>query len=143
MHVKSLVCGPPEKVEVEEPPVKSKPRVEGEVSASVKTQNDSHVYVHFYFDSALDGMLIRIWKTTFLIDRQSGSRSALVHAENISYAPQWTIVPTKTTFSFLLIFSALPKACTVFDLLEDIPQSGGFFVPGIVRNPLDVYHVDI
>lgn len=132
-----------EKIGVEEPPVKNKPHVEEEVTTSVKTQNEAHVYVHCYFDSSSDGMLIRIWKTTFLIDRASGSRSAIVHAENISYAPQWTMVPTKTTFSFLLIFSALPKDCTVFDLVEDIPQSGGFFVPGISRNPLDVYHVDI
>ena len=110
MHVKSLVCGPPEKVEVEEPPVKSKPRVEGEVSASVKAQNDSHVYVHCYFDSALDGMLIRIWKTTFLIDRQSGSRSALVHAENISYAPPLDNSANENNFLIPAHFFCLAKS---------------------------------
>ncbi len=88
-------------------------------------------------------MLIRIWRSTFLVDRASGSRSQLIHAENISYAPMWTMIPKKGEFSFLLIFSALPKGCTVFDLLEDIPQTGGFFIQGIQRNQLDVYHVDI
>lgn len=91
----------------------------------------------------MDEMLIRVWRSTYLIDRISGVRSELIHAENISYAPQWTVIPGKITFSFLLIFTALPKDCTVFDLLEDIPQAGGFFVSGIKRNALDVYHVDI
>lgn len=79
----------------------------------------------------------------FLIDKVSGARSELVHAEKISFAPQWTIIQGKITFSFLLIFSALPKDCKAFDLVEDIPQAGGFFVSGIKRNELDVYHVDI
>jgi hypothetical protein len=126
-------------------PVKTKPEVEREVLASIDpaTLEDQHVYVHCYFDNQSDDMLIRIWQSTFLIDRASGARSELIHIENISYAPQWTMIPKKGTFSFLLIFSALPKDCTVFDLLEDIPQAGGFFVQGIKRNELDVYHEDI
>jgi hypothetical protein len=88
-------------------------------------------------------MLIRIWKTTFLVDKGSGSRSRLVHAENISFAPVWTEIPDGGTYSFLLIFSGLPKSCQQFDLLEDIPQSGGFFIPDISRNQTDVYHIDI
>jgi len=126
-------------------PVKTKPEVEQEVLASIDpaTLEDQHVYVHCYFDNQSDDMLIRIWRSTFLIDRASGSRSELIHAENISYAPQWTMIPKKGTFSFLLIFSALPKDCVVFDLLEDIPQTGGFFIKDIKRNQLDVYHVDV
>lgn len=122
----------------------TKPIVETEVMTSIDpgVLEDSHVYVHCYYKNNLDEMLIRVWLSTFLIDKVSGSRSELIHAENISYAPQWTI-PGKKTFSFLLIFSALPKDCKVFDMLEDIPQSGGFFVSGIKRNELDVYHVDI
>ena len=88
-------------------------------------------------------MLIRIWKSTFLIDQSSGARSELVHVENISYAPEWTAVPDNQMFHFLLIFSALPKACVKFDLLEDIPQSGGFHVMDIVRNEQDVYRVNV
>lgn len=88
-------------------------------------------------------MLIRIWKTTFLVDKSSSHRSKLVHAENISYAPQWTVIPENKLFQFLLIFEALPKGCELFDLLEDIPQPGGFFVDSIMRNKKDVYHVYI
>ena len=128
-----------------EAPVKTKPEVGEEVLTSIEpsTLEDSYVYVHCYFDNTSDDMLIRIWRSTFLIDRASGARSQLIHAENISYAPMWTLIPKKGRFSFLLIFSALPKDCTVFDLLEDIPQTGGFFIQNIQRNQLDVYHVDI
>ena len=88
-------------------------------------------------------MLIRIWKNTFLIDKASGSRSQLVHVENISIAPMWTQIPDGVTYSFLLIFNALPKSCQFFDLLEDIPQPGGFFIEGIERNQTDVYHINL
>jgi hypothetical protein len=128
-----------------ESPATTKPVVEEEVMTSIDTSTleDSYVYVHCYFENTSDDMLIRIWRSTYLIDRASGSRSSLIHAVNISYAPMWTMIPKKGRFSFLLIFSALPKDCTVFDLLEDIPQTGGFFIQGIQRNQLDVYHVDI
>ena len=130
---------------IQDPPVKTKPEVGSEVLASIdpSTVEDSFVYVHCYFENQSDDMLIRIWRSTYLIDRASGSRSELVHAENISYAPMWTMIPKKGTFSFLLIFSALPKDCLVFDLVEDIPQAGGFYIQGVKRNELDVYHVDI
>ncbi len=143
--MKIQVCGAKPGGSIPEPPVKTKPSVEQEVLASIDpaTLEDSFVYVHCYFDNQSDDMLIRIWRSTFLIDRASGSRSELIHAENISYAPQWTMIPRKGTFSFLLIFSALPKDCVVFDLLEDIPQAGGFFIQDIKRNQLDVYHVDV
>lgn len=113
------------------------------IETAVDVQQESHVYVHCYFNNPYTDMLIRIWRTTFLIDRASGARSQLVHVENISYAPEWTLIPDKKLFHFLLIFDALPKGCTVFDLIEDIPQAGGFHVEGIVRNNADVYHVDI
>jgi len=130
---------------LDDPPIKTKPEVEPEVLTAIDPSvlEDSYVYVHCYFNNTSEDMLIRIWRSTFLIDRSSGSRSSLVHVENISYAPMWTMIPKKGMFTFLLVFSALPKDCTAFDLLEDIPQTGGFFISGIQRNQLDVYHVDI
>src|ERR1044071_6586516 len=86
----------------------------------VDVLQESHVYVHCYFNNAASDMLIRIWKTTYLADRGSGPRSKLVHAENISFAPEWTMIPDKKEFRFLLIFEALPRTCTSFDLIEDI-----------------------
>lgn len=130
---------------IQEPPVKAKPSVDLDVLASIHPElmDDSYVYVHCHFENLWQDMLIRIWKTTFLIDRAGGSRSQLIHAENISYAPQWTLIPDRQHFSFLLIFAGLAKSCTQFDLQEQIAEPGGFFVKNIPRNETDVYHVDL
>ncbi len=104
---------------------------------------DSYVYVHCSFPITEPGMLIRIWKTTFLQDCHSPGKSPLLHAENISYAPEWTLITFKGTYSFLLNFSALPKSCLLFDLIEDIPQPNGFLVKAIKRNKTDVYRITL
>ncbi len=105
--------------------------------------DDSYVYVHCSFSIPSPGFLIRIWRTTFLKDTNSSGQSSLIQAENISLAPQWTLVPDSGVFSFLLIFSALPKTCTLFDLAEEIPQPGGFLVKNIRRNKSDVYRITL
>lgn len=122
-----------------------KPAIDVDVLTSIDPNSltDSYVYVHCHYQNVYDEMFIRIWQSTFLIDRVSGSRAKLVHVENISYAPVWTHIPGKQLYTFLLIFSSLPKDCKTFDLVEDIPQAGGFFVSGISRNEQDVYHVTI
>ncbi len=130
---------------IELPPTITRPKVDVETLSAIDPQvlEDSFVYVHCYFNNTYKDMLIRIWRSTFLVDVASGSRAALVHAENISIAPQWTLIPDNQVFRFLLIFRGLPKSCTSFHLLEDIPQAGGFYVPDIPRNETDVYHIDI
>lgn len=127
------------------PTPEAKPEQLVEVMTETQTdvQQESHVYVHCYFNNTFKDMLIRIWRSTFLVDNASGSRSQLVHIENISYAPEWTLIPDKKLFHFLLIFEALPKSCMLFDLIEDIPQPGGFHVKDISRNKTDVYHIDV
>jgi hypothetical protein len=137
-----VLAGPPG---VKEAPATTKPAVAVETLTSIDadTLEDSFVYVHCYFRNSSRDMLIRIWKTTYLVDKASGSRSKLVHAENISIAPVWTQIPDNVRYSFLLIFTALPRSCQQFDLLEDIPQAGGFFIEGIARNQIDVYHIDL
>lgn len=128
-----------------ESPVKVKPFIDVDVLTAIESEilEDSYVYVHCYIDNNDKDMLIRIWKTTFLVDMNSGTRAKLVHAENVSFAPMWTMVPDGITYNFLLVFSSLPKSCTHFDLLEEVPTSGGFHVKDIQRNKKDVYHVDI
>ncbi len=130
---------------VKEPLVKPKPEICIELLASISPQTleDSHIYVHCYFDNAYKDMLIRIWQTTFLVDKASGTRASMIHAENISIAPQWTLISDGTTFRFLLIFNSLPKSCERFDFIEEIEQSGGFHVKDILRNKEDVYHITI
>lgn len=126
-------------------PVKAKPEVDMEVLLSIHPEllEDSFVYVHCHLNNPSDGALIRIWKTTFLLDAATATRSQLIHAENITIAPQWTLIPDHQKYTFLLIFSGLPKACRQFDLKEEIAQPGGFHVKNIQRNDSDIYHVDL
>lgn len=130
---------------VRELPPAVKPVVETDVLTSISPEvlEDAFVYVHCYFQNDHQDTLIRVWRTTFLVDAASGARSPLVHAENISYAPQWTLIPDRSMFNFLLIFSALPKTCRQFDLVEEIAQPGGFFVKNVQRNTTDVYHIHV
>lgn len=135
----------PLNTEIEIAPVKVKPAIDSEVLAAISPAvlEDSFVYVHCYYHNNVPDMMIRIWRTTFLVDKASSSRSKLIHAENISFAPVWTQIPNGQPYSFLLVFEALPKSCKQFDLLEDIPQAGGFEVRNIARNASDVYHIDL
>lgn len=130
---------------VEPLPEIAAPKIDLDTSILIdpETLEDSFVYVHCHFRNRWRNMLMRIWKTTFLIDQHSSSRAKLIHIENISYAPSWTLIPDQTEYAFLLIFSSLPKSCTHFNLLEEIPQPGGFFVKNIIRNESDVYHIEI
>lgn len=125
------------------PPVKVTPKVNPELRTAILSGQlaENSVYVHCHCASPGDDMLIRIWKTTFLVDQKTHSRTPLIHAENISQAPLWTLLRGGKTLQFLLIFSALPAACKAFDLIEEIAQPGGFEVRNISRNERDVYHI--
>ena len=82
----------------------------------------------------------RIWPSTFLIEKANGRKSKLITAFNISFAPQWTLNSGK---GFTLIFEGLSNECAVFDMVEIIPEEGGFEVRDIVRNNSDVYQVEL
>lgn len=107
-------------------------------------EDKGQVIVHCTFraDSQEDE-LIRIWRTTFLCSQQSSHKSKLLHKENITYYPMWTFVIQNTTHSFTLIFEGLPKSCSSFDFIEEIPQPGGFEIKNIQRNKTDVYRIRI
>lgn len=90
-----------------------------------------------------DFNLIRIWRSTCLICYDTGQRSELLYADGIAIAPQWMPVLPGSPVRFTLVFAPLPRACSYFDLLEDIPQAGGFHVAGIRRNERDLYEVEI
>jgi hypothetical protein len=109
-----------------------------------KVAEEKQVTVHCHYTCTNPyGMYIRIWPTTFLVSKDSDHKSTLVHAENIPYAPGWLAVPPGAKSQFTLIFTGLPKSCQRFDLVEEIPQEGGFFVGGIERNEMDVYEVKL
>ena len=85
-------------------------------------------------------MLIRIWPSTFLI-QSNGIRRKMLWFEQIAPFPHWMPVLVPNTFT--LIFEGLDRQCELFDLVEEIPQEGGFEVKGIRRNEMDVYRVEI
>ena len=85
---------------------------------------------------------LRIWKNTNLISHGTGKKSSMTHAENISFHPLWTQY-SKGEHNFTLFFKALPKNCKVFDLIEDIPELGGFIKKNIKRNKSDVYRIKL
>lgn len=106
-----------------------------------QTDYESQVIVHIGFRAFGDVQRLRIWNNTFLKCRQTNTKSKMLFSDNIAKYPNWTIVEPGTHFSFTLIFEKLPKACLTFDLIEDIPEAGGFFIKGIERNNLNIYNL--
>jgi hypothetical protein len=104
---------------------------------------EKQIIVNCIINGGNDGTAARIWKSTYLVDNVSKQRSVLLHTIGVSHYPNWTRIPPKSTLRFSLIFSPLPKSTKVFDLVEQIPESGGFYFSGLRRNDADVYQVDL
>jgi len=122
---------------------KPKVSIDPKLLAEIKTMVNEvgQVVIHCVFRDPVGGNAIRIWKTTNLYDHFSTHTSELVHAERISYYPNWLITRAGDNF-FTLIFSGLPDDCAMFDLVEDCGGStGAFEVFNIQRNASDVYYV--
>ena len=86
---------------------------------------------------------LRIWQSTFLLDRDSNHTSSMIGFENISLYPEWTMVRHGRPYQFTLLFEPLPKSVQVFDLSEIIPEPRGWHFPAIRRNQEDVYWLDL
>lgn len=125
-----------------------KPKIEISPKLLLELENQineaGQVVVHcFYRSGPYLGDKIRIWRTTYLFDHHSAHRSDLIHTNNISIYPIWTELAPNQLYGFTLIFSGLPKSCTDFDLIEQIPAPGAFELKNIKRNKNDVYYVKI
>ncbi|MEP5255477.1 MAG: hypothetical protein ABJQ39_10500 [Winogradskyella arenosi] len=84
---------------------------------------------------------LRIWPTTYLIDKSTNTKYKLLNANGISIYPEWSILKKGETFS--LIFEKLPPECSTFSLVEEIPESDGFLVENIKRNNSEFYEIEI
>ena len=123
-------------------PTISKPIIAPEILSQIQEQfeEEKQVIVHCCFqNNYMVGNLVRIWPSTFLVDKFTGCSSKLIFWENIAVFPYWTEVPPVKEYSFTLIFSALPKECKVFDFVEEVMHGSGFLVTDIERNESDVY----
>ena len=119
-----------------EPETITEVKEEVETETMVAEENQTIIHCMCGMDAAY-----RIWPSTFLIENGTGKRAKLITAFNVSFYPQWTLKNAGQKFT--LIFEGLSRNCSVFDLKEEIPQEGGFFVKGIMRNGSDVYTVNI
>ena len=119
-----------------EPETITEVKEEVETETMVAEENQTIIHCICGMDAAY-----RIWPSTFLIENGTGKRAKLITAFNVSFYPQWTLKNAGQKFT--LIFEGLSRNCSVFDLKEEIPQEGGFFVKGIMRNGSDVYTVNI
>jgi hypothetical protein len=82
---------------------------------------------------------IRIWNSTFLKDSHSNHVSKLIGVYNVGKYPYWKLVPAHSEFT--LVFEGLPKSCTSFHLVEEIPEPGGMYFRNIARNTRDIYRI--
>ncbi len=139
--VKPLFISP--LVSTTEPIEKTKRKTIEQVKQKEEADVESQVVVHCRFTGRFDDDKVRVWKSTFLVARDSEHRSELVSAFNVSMYPEWTILKKGTVLNFTLIFTGLPKSCRSFDFLEIIPQPGGFVKRNIARNQTDVYRIVI
>lgn len=115
--------------------IETEKQTESETEVKTLESEERQTIVHC---NCGDDYAFRIWPSTFLIEHNTGKRSKLITAFNISFAPQWTLNDGK---GFTLIFEGLSKGCKAFDLKEIIPQDGGFDIKNIQRNTTDVYSV--
>jgi len=128
----------------EAPPSPPKTKTVTRSKAKTKTleETERQVTVHCSYQT-IPPSWIRIWKTTYLINKATGHRSPLLTQVGISLYPQKTTVKTRSVIYFTLVNAPLPPDCKVFDLIEEIPEPWGFEVFGIQRNKSDVYRVEI
>lgn len=104
---------------------------------------EAQVIVHCKIFADNIGDRFRIWPATFLQDEMTHAKSKLVHAVNVPYYPMWKIAGHTGWHTFTLVFEALPKTCTTFTLIEEIPEPGAFVVSGIFRNISDIYNIEL
>ena len=122
---------------------KISPKIDNKLKALVKSQveEESQVVVHITFAARQEDMMIRIWPSTYLFTKHSNHISELLFADNITLHPYWTPMTIGKSHTFSLIFQGLPKSCKYFDLIEVIPENGGFEIKNIERNKTDIYYL--
>ena len=114
-----------------------------ETLQSVGTCNERQVILHCRLAISF-AYGYRICPDTFLLT-ESGEKSQLLHAFNISFYPEWTYKSVDGNFVyFTLIFEGLPSDCERFKMQECTPDDlAGFYSDWISRNKTDVYRTII
>lgn len=115
--------------------------IASELLEQLEHQFEKQVIVHGIIHSQTEGQNIRLWPTIYLLPKETSGKCKLIQSFNILLYPQWQVVGRGKTHRFTLIFEGLPFVCKSFDLVEIIPEPGGFEAQNINRNKEDVYTV--
>lgn len=117
-------------------------KIDEEILQYLQTEETRTTIVHCRIYSPFP-TLARIWPTTYLIE-ESGRKVRLIKAFHIAISPDWTcFFPEDGFVCFTLLFEGLSNACSLFYLLEDISEPGGFYSGKIERNRSDVYVAEL
>ena len=108
--------------------------IKADVDVQFDTQEEKQTIVHISYQRM---SRIRVWSTTYLKDQNSNHLSKLIDSYNVGKHPHWKLL--RANEEFTLIFEGLPKGCTSFHLVEEIPEPGGMCYRNISRNNQDVY----
>jgi hypothetical protein len=128
---------------ISEPKVKIDTSILHDLLTSAEEQGQ--VVLHILYHAPVFALMnIRIWPTTYLYDKHSSHKSQLVHAENIVMYPHWMPCIPGEKLVFTLIFTGLPKSCTIFDFVEVCDSEfGAFEARNISRNETDIYYLEM
>jgi len=110
-------------------------------------QEEEFTLVHCNYWSShdyQDGGWMAIWETTYLVNRTSQEKLALLHAIGIPIAPQKHYFKKKGEFfPFTLVFDKIPSSWQKFDLREDAGRGASFSFSNIERNNSGIYRVKV
>lgn len=123
----------------------SKPMVE--VIPDTQIEESGYTYLHCDYTTSPKfafGWWVNIYKTSYLICRQTGESLNLVDAINIPLAPnRYYLKKFGDSLQFVLVFPLVPKHWTKFDFIERCDGKIGLKALNIIRNNTGVYKVSV
>ena len=101
---------------------------------------EGQVMLKFLYRPGRMDEIVQIWPKTYLLCGDTGHRSPLVWVHGIPLAPQWRFPASPVGHTFILLFTALPRQCRHFNVVEEVPTGTERYI-GVTRNRMDVYEI--
>lgn len=125
-------------------PVKTRKKIDPELIRQLSVQPEEQKLIVVHCTVFVEGIRrVRIWPSTFLFGEDCNARSTMIQSTGITTYPEWMLVGEAEPAKFTLFFEPLPADCKLFSLVEEIPESGGFYYGNIARNNEDVYRIEL
>ncbi len=123
----------------------SKPMIE--LAPDTQVEETGYTYLHCVYTTSPKysfGWWINIYKTSYLISRQTGETLCMLDAINIPLAPKRHYLRKfGDSLHFVLVFPQIPKHWSRFDFIERCDGEIGLKALNIVRNNIGVYKVSV